>query len=44
MGRLFIVGIGTGSLGRVWGLYFKVAVQPSAGAGESGDKNRVIKR
>ena len=42
IGRLFIVGLRTGSLhGRVWGV--KVAVQPSPKAGESGDKKRAIK-
>ena len=44
IGKLFIVGIRKDSLKRVWGLYIKAAMQPSAGAGESGDKNRVIKR
>ena len=44
IGRLFIVGIRTGSLKRVWGLYIKAAMQPSAGAGESGDEKRAIKR
>ena len=46
IGRLFIVGLRTGSLGRVsgGGGGVKVAVQPSARAGESGDKNMVIKR
>ena len=44
IGRLFIVGIRTGSLGQVWGLYNEAAVQPSAEAGESADKKRAIKR
>ena len=36
-----MVGIRTGSLWRVWGA--QVAVQLSAKAGESGDKNRATK-
>ena len=44
IGGLFIVGIRIGSLKRVWGLYIKAAMQPSAGAGESGDKKKAIKR
>ena len=47
IGRLFIVGIRTGSLRRVCGgggVYNEAAVQPSAGAGESGDKRRAIER
>ena len=42
IGRLFIVGLRTDSVGRVSGV--KVAVQPTARAGESGDKNMAIKR
>ena len=46
IGGLFIVGILTGSLKRVCGLYIKATIQPSAGAGEFGDnlEKKAIKR